>query len=169
MKIPVHHSLKVARKVVGLIDLPKDIANNCSIESWSNCREQGLFIDLYGKVFGDSKGVCIAENRNSDHILVIAGLHKNFDIQTNQPSEEDWKNRQLFDYNEHEKAARFIEGFLNPSGVKDKSKEKTKTPKETKEEKELKKQTEVENLKKMEANKKNKEEFKKASVYELMG
>lgn len=118
MKIPVHYSLKVARKVVNKINLPKEIAKKCDVLSWSNCREQGLFIRKFemgkgGKGFG--KGVAIAQQRNSEDILVVCGTSTDFDFQTHQPSDELWDRdgaRVHFRYDEVDKAARYIENFL---------------------------------------------------------
>jgi hypothetical protein len=58
---------------------------------WCNGREQGFHLVC------DGLAVCFAENRNSDSIVVYAGENVSFDITTYQPSEDLWKNRQLFD------------------------------------------------------------------------
>ena len=110
MKIPVHYSLKVARAVVAKIDLPKEVAKNCTVESWSNCREQGLCIKKYDD---SSKAVLIAQQRSSDEILLVCGILRDFDFQTNQPSEELWNiGRVHFDPKDVKKAAKHIEKFL---------------------------------------------------------
>ena len=113
MKIPVHYSLKVARKVVAKINLPKEIAKECCVKSWGNCREQGLHIVKYG--VKDGKGVAIAQQRSSDEILVVCGSDRDFDTQTYQPSDELWDRagaRTHFHYDEIEKAAKHIEKYL---------------------------------------------------------
>lgn len=110
-KIEVHPSLVVARKVVRELEkiIPKNIANNCRIASWSNCREQGLCIECFSGLTDFSKKVCIAECRNSDSILVVHGTNYDFDMQTNQPSEEIYqKNRRYFDYQHFKDAAKHI-------------------------------------------------------------
>jgi hypothetical protein len=111
-KIPVHHSLMVAHKVIKEVEkiIPKEIAKECSLESWSNCREQGICISYYPlKGFSFSHKVCIAECRNSDEILVIHGTTDDFDNQTNQPTEETYqKNRKYFRYNDSIGAAKYI-------------------------------------------------------------
>lgn len=113
MRIPVHYSLDVARKIVDKINLPKKIAKDCTLSSWSNGREQGLHINRF--MIGFSPTVVIAQHRCSDDILVICGDRREFDIQTNHPSEELWdKNgaRVHFRYNEIDKAVKYIEDFL---------------------------------------------------------
>jgi hypothetical protein len=114
MKIPVHYSLKVARAVVAKIDLPKEVAKNCTIESWSNGREQGLCIKRFFPL-GESKSIVVAQQRSSDDILIVAGTCSDFDFQTNHPSDDIWDKdgaRTHFNYNEKEKAARYIETLL---------------------------------------------------------
>ena len=123
MKIPVHYSLKVARNVVSKIDLPKEIARGCWVESWSNGREQGLYISRLtipsnsGKKIV-SQGIVIAQQRSSDDILVVCGDAQYFDVQTHQPSDKLWEKegaRFHFHYKDVEKAAKHIEKFLkNP-------------------------------------------------------
>lgn len=115
MKIRPYPSLKVAQKVINKINLPEDIVKNCYYESWANGREQGLCISIYkpstnnGKV--RNKKICVAENRNSDAILVVAENEYNFHSVNNQPNDIAWKNgRKGFDtINE---AVKFIEKFI---------------------------------------------------------
>ena len=111
MKIPVHYSLKVVRAVISKINLPKEIAERCILESWSNGREQGHCIKCFPPT--NSKSVVIAQQRNSDDILILCGNSLAFDIQTNQPSETIVQNSKIcFRYNEVEKAAKHIKNFL---------------------------------------------------------
>jgi len=110
-KIPVHHSLRVARKVISEVEkiIPRAIAKECYIESWSNCREQGLCISCFPIKSSFSRKVCVAECRNSDEILVIHGTTYDFDHQTNQPSEAIWEtNRKYFRYNDYKGASEHI-------------------------------------------------------------
>jgi len=109
MKIPVHYSLKVARKIADRINLPKQIANECVLESWSNCREQGLSILRFYPV---SRKVVFAQQRNSDEIVIAYGHSSKFDNQSNMPSDEVWKDNICFKHNEIDKAVKFIENFL---------------------------------------------------------
>jgi len=119
MKIPLHYSLKVARQVVGKIDLPRNIAKHCTVDSWSNCREQGLCIKVnIGNKIEDWKSICIAQQRNSDDILIIVGNGRHFDIQTNQPNDEIWKGRTHFRYDEITKAVKFIENSIMEMATK---------------------------------------------------
>lgn len=114
MKIPVHYSLKVARKIASKIDLPKEIARNCTIKSWSNCREQGLSISRFCGI-SISPQVVFAQQRNSDDIMVISGTVSDFDPSTNQPREDVWKREGAmvhFAHNEIDKAAKHIEKVL---------------------------------------------------------
>lgn len=126
-KIEVHHSLVVARNVVKALEkiLPKEIAKDCRITSWSNGREQGLCITYWFSpiainhskkvVFVDnhSKKVVFARCRISDSILVVYGTTSDFDHQTNQPSEEVYqKNRIYFNCGDYIGAAKFIKSIL---------------------------------------------------------
>ena len=131
MKIPVHYSLKVARKVVSKIDLPAKVAKDCTVESWSNGREQGLCIKRFA-ITTMSKQIVIAQQRSSDQILIVSGTPSDFDYQTNHPSDDIWPRegaRTHFNYNEIEKAARYIETLL---GVESKVKSEPKKKVEVK-------------------------------------
>lgn len=158
MKIPIHYSLKVARAVVAKIDLPKEVAKNCDVESWSNGREQGLCIKKFFPL-GESKSIVVAQQRSSDDILIVAGTGSDFDFQTNHPSDDIWHKdgaRTHFNYNEKEKAARYIETLL---GIKNKA---AKTiPKKVKE-------IESKNTKNTEKDAEEDENFKKSEIAELL-
>jgi len=108
MKIPLHYSLDVAMKVVNKINLPKEIAKNCDIQSWSNGREQGVCIHSTNGNYETWSKIAIAQQRNSDSIMVISGRDVNFNIQTNMPDDEAWEKRKHFEYNEVKKAAEYI-------------------------------------------------------------
>jgi hypothetical protein len=117
-KIYVHPSLTVARKVVSALEkiLPKNIAKNLILKSWSNGREQGLCLK-YTKVDSisvlSSKMIVFSEARSSDQILVMAGDASDFDFQTNQPNDEIWeKYRSYFKSGEYSVAARYILNLL---------------------------------------------------------
>lgn len=113
MKIPLHYSLKVARSVVSKIDLPKNIAKHCTVDSWANCREQGLCISANVGNLNDWKKFVIAQQRNSDDILIVEGNYKMFDMQTNQPNDEVWeKGRAHFKYDQITNAVKFIENQI---------------------------------------------------------
>lgn len=115
-KIEVHYSLKVAMKVVRELEkiLPKEIAKECTIESWSNGREQGLCVEYSGAGSTDNwKSVVIAQQRCSDEILVVCGRYTDFDVQTNHPNDEIWKNKVHFNYKGEKSAAKYILDFFN--------------------------------------------------------
>ena len=120
MKIPEHYSLKVARQVVNKIDLPKEIAKDCWVESWSNGREQGLHISRFmsGKNGETDRAINVAQQRWEDNIMVCWGKHSDFDYQTNQESDEVWNHQDKhFKYNEQDKAAKFIARYLSTGKV----------------------------------------------------
>ena len=115
MRMPIHDSLKVARGVINKVNLPKDIAKQCRILSWSNGREQGLSVQRFTRDWDKSKQLVIARQRNSDDILIVCGDMGQFDIQTNQPSDKLWNTngaRVYFRYDQQDKAVRYIEKFL---------------------------------------------------------
>jgi len=108
MRIHRSDSMRRSEKMVKM--LRKRLATKSGyLYPWCNGREQGFHLVC------DGLAVCFAENRNSDHIVVYAGESGcvNFDITTYQPSEDLWKNRQLFD--NEPLAVKFIAEFL--SGV----------------------------------------------------
>jgi hypothetical protein len=114
-KIEIHPSLLVAHKVVSALEkiLPKSIAKDLTIKSWSNCREQGLCLERrgsVGKIAIDK--IVFSEARNSDEILVVYGFYSDFDMQTNQPTDERWGFRKYFKYNNYSETAEFIANLL---------------------------------------------------------
>ena len=112
MKIRVCDSLEVARTVINLVDLPENIARECEVSSWSNCREQGLHVNRYGT--GDTdRAINVSQCRSSDSIAVFWGKRRDFDNQTNQETEEVYRNQsRYFRYDETHEAATFIANFL---------------------------------------------------------
>ena len=116
MRIKECPSLKVARRVVGLIQLPPKIAKECSVSSWSNCREQGLHVERYGGLHG--RAVNVAEARSSDSIFVCYGDSAEFDNQTHQESEAVYKTQsKYFAYNSVWAAAEWIAEYLKTGKV----------------------------------------------------
>ena len=117
MSIRLHDGLKVAKKVLDNLNkiMPKKMQKECSVEAYSNCREQGYNIK-YWKDISETKPnfitleVSFAENRNSDNIVVYAG--RNFSLQGNIPSEEAYTNQKLFEPDEYDKAAEFILNYF---------------------------------------------------------
>lgn len=69
------------------------------MEAYVNGREQGFSIH-YG-----SYKVSFSENRNSDNIVVYAGLSYKFSMQGNVPDETIYRDSKFFNENDYEKAA----------------------------------------------------------------
>lgn len=109
MRIRYTQSLQVAHKVRLALDklVPISMAKNMWIESWANCREQGLCFN-----YGQYKAVT-SECRGSDSIIVIVGKSMDFNNQTNQPSEKIWSEaRTFFEPGEYGAAALHIMGYF---------------------------------------------------------
>jgi len=118
MRIKECPSLKVARRVVGLIQLPARIARECSVSSWSNCKEQGLHITRYALDTGFNRAVNVAEARSSDSIFICYGDSAEFDNQTHQESEAVYKTQsKYFAYNSVWAAAEWIAEYLKTGKV----------------------------------------------------
>lgn len=82
---------------------------------WYNGRERG-FLLCYGRIVRDSI-LCITfgENRNSDNIFVDMWIQNG--LGNNPPtvkdfSEEAWKRRKYFGYNQHYSAATYIVNLI---------------------------------------------------------
>jgi hypothetical protein len=109
-KIRYVQGILVARKVIACLEkmiTPKQ-AQDSYLDAWSNCREQGFCLNSYFKL-PESRKALIAENRNSDDILVILGPSIEFNVQTNQPTDELYfATRRCFRYDAFEQAARYI-------------------------------------------------------------
>ena len=74
-----------------------------AVESYSNGREQGLCI------VGWDFRACVAENRNSDHIVVyMTKKGEHFDMAGNVPTDRAYEERKLFGPDEHERASNYI-------------------------------------------------------------
>lgn len=76
------------------------------VTMFSNCREQGFSISSHER----ERMVCIAQQRNSDCIVVFYGAWGQFNIQ-NIP--DDSAGRKEFDCDEIENAVLFIYDFLS--------------------------------------------------------
>lgn len=96
---------KVLTEVKRLIRNTKHgIGEDCAfIETYENGREHGFAIDIC-----DDVKVAFSEHRCSDDIVVYVGSRRDFERNTNIPSEEVFDSRKHFAYNEIDKAARFI-------------------------------------------------------------
>lgn len=111
MKLTKHYSLIHADKVLKLVkqDLPKDVQSEIVVQAWSNGREQGYHLShrIIGNRSYNVFGINFAQQRNSDNIVVVHGSIKDFDIQTNHPSETIWENNRK-EFSNYSDAAEFI-------------------------------------------------------------
>jgi beta-lactamase class D len=114
MKIEICKSMKVAQKVLKevekmLAQVKKDDPishgeTGIYLQAYQNGREQGYALLSLGR------WVAWAENRNSDHIVVYVS-----DLDPMQSiSDTIYQNRQMFQYNEIKKVARFITNQFAP-------------------------------------------------------
>ena len=97
---------KVLAEVKRLAKSSKD-DSIIGIEVYANCREQGFALASC-----DDRKVAFAENRNSDDIVVYFGSRKDFDFNTNIPSDAVWAKRKFYRYDKPHSAAAFIVGYL---------------------------------------------------------
>ena len=107
----------VAKKVLAQVNkkIGKEVAKNCTVEAYANGREQGFSIvqdSVPQKGKWEPQRVCFSENRNSDDIVVYAGKTNGFDISSNIPGEEIYKQRVFFGPKEIDKTAQFIVDFF---------------------------------------------------------
>jgi len=112
MSIPIKYSLKVAQSVLSLIDTLLDGYENNDrfhVECYSNGREQGYHIRGYVASAKSGFGCSFSEGRISDDIVVYIGKAEDFDPQGNVPSEEIYRDNQVFfRYDKHYQVARLI-------------------------------------------------------------
>ena len=96
---------KILEAVKRLIKKTKHgIGEDCAfIEVYENGREHGFAIDLC-----DDVKVAFSEHRSSDDVVVYVGARRDFERNTNIPSEKVFEDRKHFSYNELDKAARYI-------------------------------------------------------------
>jgi hypothetical protein len=105
-----------ARKVLGFVKKGlktlKPADDPVTLEVYTNCREQGFALHRYtGDRTADRK-VAFSEHRRSDMIAVYFGGREDFEFNTNIPSDEVYKNARFFQYDQHEKAAKFVLDWL---------------------------------------------------------
>jgi hypothetical protein len=103
-----HYSLKHANEILRL--LRKELGRNgngVTIEAWANCREQGYCLKVWpvGLDADRAIGICFAQERGGDSLVVISGPIRAFNNQ-NQPSEELWGDRRGF--SDNGEAVRYI-------------------------------------------------------------
>jgi len=111
----LHYSLAHAIQVLRLVrrkvrGTPFEITVDC----WANGREQGFHLHRYSrKSAAPEVTLVIAQQRNSDSVLVIHGEPRDFDIQTNHPKQKLWNTSgNLRMFNGDEEAASYIADLL---------------------------------------------------------
>ncbi len=95
--IPPCNSLSVAQKVKRLcnrLNVDSRLCANANWESFDNCREQGLVLNVQ-RFCGKSLRLAVAENRNSDNIVVYYYHERAFP--TNLPADNEWENCKYFE------------------------------------------------------------------------
>jgi len=89
----LRHADKILDKLFGILGYSDDRAD-IIVQSWSNGREQGYYLQL----FRTNIGICFAQQRNSDAMIVIHGNLMDFDITTNMPAtREVWDRQKCFE------------------------------------------------------------------------
>jgi hypothetical protein len=109
MKIYSRNDL-TARKVLAAVSrLARKSKDDSIVETsaYVNCREQGFSLSSC-----DARQVAFSEFRRSDDIVVYFGTRKDFDFNTNIPSEAVYESAKFFEPGQYEKAAKFIVKFL---------------------------------------------------------
>jgi len=88
-----HYSLVHSEKVLKALRkaMPKEISKDVTVDCWSNGREQGFHLSRYSHSPEPNLELVFAQQRNSDMVLVVVGKSLDFDITTNQPSDEIWE------------------------------------------------------------------------------
>jgi len=107
MQLRKAESLVVAEKVIKEVRKLWPKAWEGQIDAWSNCREQGFSIWLFG-ANSTSVRANIARVRNGESILVVVGPANQFGGQTNQPNDEVWRSSMSFAPDQFARAARCI-------------------------------------------------------------
>lgn len=117
MAIRFNSNMVVAKKVLAAVNkkIAAEVAKDCYVEAYANCREQGYSIVSY---HSDGHGlhtkrVCFSENRNSDNIVVYHGETRDFDISSNIPNDDTYRNSKFFSPGDYDEAAGFIVRFLS--------------------------------------------------------
>lgn len=114
MNIKYNDSMIVAKQVLNSINkhIPKYLIKQCTIEAYSNGREQGYCILYYSKSTDNSYKICFSQNRNSDDIVIYTGKNFNFNMTGNIPSQIIYKSAIYFGYDEINWASRYIIRYL---------------------------------------------------------
>lgn len=100
-------SLKVSETF--FCELEERLGNKHSLtgyyETFNNCREQGLILDIYD----NDKSLCIwaCECRSSDQIMIVLGNEENKDI-NNMFDDEAYNRAKYFEYKDYASAVDFV-------------------------------------------------------------
>lgn len=109
MKLRMHENLRVASKVLSLVNkigVARLNGDDCWIESYSNGREQGYAIKVWPRHASFATWLCFSEFRCSDDIVVYEGPH--FSVQGNIPTQQAKDAAKFFPHDKQEKAAAYI-------------------------------------------------------------
>jgi len=117
MKIVKHYSIQHSDKVLNLVKtILKRIKHKeeITLQSWANGREQGYQLRFFNLLEGSFEIFCVnfAQQRNSDLMLVIPGMHTEFDPQNNHPNDDAWNRRKEFN-NDYDAAKFIVEKLLS--------------------------------------------------------
>jgi hypothetical protein len=117
MKIVKHYSIQHSDKVLNLVKtILKRIKHKeeITLQSWANGREQGYQLRFFNLLEGSFEIFCVnfAQQRNSDLMLVIPGMHTEFDPQSNHPDDVAWNRRKEFS-NDYDAAKFIVEKLLS--------------------------------------------------------
>ena len=111
MNLNLTESLVIAHMILKKIKVPKKAeALVLGAQGYENGREHGLCIGVMTKQGVAS--ICWSENRNSDEIVVYAGIPGEMFTAGNVPTERAFLAARYFRFSEHEKAARYIESCM---------------------------------------------------------
>lgn len=111
--------INVAIEVINNYESIQDDTEYHFIESFANCREQGLCLKVYNFCISENRNsdyynFCISENKSSDDIVMYHGNSVDFDFKNNLPKNKNvWENKTYFKYNEHLDAAIFIKDIID--------------------------------------------------------
>ena len=112
MKISQRNDLAARKVLTNLNGLAKVSQNSreFSLEVYANGREQGFALSDWSNPI--SRKVAWSEWRCSDDIVVYFGFEKDFERNTNIPSDLVYKKAKFFEPGEYREAAKFIVSYL---------------------------------------------------------
>jgi len=98
----LRHADKILNKLFEILGRCEDGTPDIVVECWANCREQGYILKQW-----DRPCVCFAQARNGDETIILWGPSNLFDITTNMPHNDLWKNTNYLE-SDDDKAVAFI-------------------------------------------------------------